>query len=190
MTASAEITDGAMVIRLILDGALPHPARCVACGYSGNERYYFFFKYKEKWGQVLLCTTCMNEAASLPDTDFVSMKSHNALLDELISLRKKNERLAGILANFRSQFDSIVDDLVVGLDHANEDIPVDEISPPIDTPVAEPERPVETFKFLEAIGDAPVNSDAGDDGTSFDAEQYEPDLESISSVIDKPFGEF
>lgn len=178
------------MIKLITDGALPHPAKCVACGYGGNERFYFWFKYKEKWGQVLICTTCMSEAASMPETDFVSMDSHNALLDELIDLRKKNERLAELLSSFRSSFDSIVDSLVAGIDHANDPI-VEEVR------VAEPElleEPTGNAKLLLEIvsGDIPAldEGDTGYDGPAFDPAKYEPDIESVASVSDNPFGKF
>lgn len=81
------------MIKLITDGALPHPAKCCACGYGGNERFYFWFKYKEKWGQVLICTVCMNEAALLDEVGFTSRKT----TDEL---KAENERLSGLAERF------------------------------------------------------------------------------------------
>lgn len=98
------------MIKLITDGGLPAPAKCCSCGYGGNERFYFWFKYKEKWGQVLICTTCMNEAASLQQTDFVQMDMYKALLSDNDRLQEENGKLELAADRFRVGLDQLVAD--------------------------------------------------------------------------------
>jgi hypothetical protein len=110
------------VIRLITDGALPHPAKCASCGYGGLARAYFWFKYKEKWGQVLLCTDCMREAASL--SDFVAQSTYDFVLQDNARLRNENARLVSASAVFRERFATLVADFLIDLSSEDGDAPV------------------------------------------------------------------
>jgi hypothetical protein len=123
-----ETTDGVTVIKLIKDGALPHPAKCIVCGYAGNERYYYWFKYKEKWGQVLICTTCMKEAATL-DTQFVEYATVQEIIEVNHELRAENDRLELATERFTDKFAGLVTEFLAD---------IGEVLPPIKEP--EPEE--------------------------------------------------
>ena len=95
------------MIKLITDGALPHPAKCIVCGFSGQTRNYYWFKYKEKWGQVLICTTCMCEAATLDDS-FVPAGVFKEVQQVNFELRAENDRLELATERFTDRFAALV----------------------------------------------------------------------------------
>ena len=106
------------MIELITNGALPRPAKCLSCGYSGPDRYYFRFQaFIPRLGQVLLCTAkpesddqtgCMNEAARRFELGFVERVEINRLLSENTTLRNQNERLAVATNKFTDSFADLV----------------------------------------------------------------------------------
>jgi len=95
------------MIKLITDGALPHPAKCIVCGFSGQTRNYYWFKYKEKWGEVLICTTCMCEAATLDDS-FVPAGVFKEVQQVNFELRAENDRLELATERFTDAFAGLV----------------------------------------------------------------------------------
>ena len=130
------------MIKLIKDGALPHPAKCIVCGFSGQTRFYYWFKYKEKWGQVLICTTCMKEAATL-DEQFVDYATVQEIIKKNYELRAENDRLelaterftdafAGLVTNFLSDIGGA---LPPGADISDIEIPEPANELPGDPPV-------------------------------------------------------
>lgn len=120
------------MIKLIKDGALPHPAKCIVCGYAGNERFYYWFKYKEKWGQVLICTTCMKEAATL-DESFVSYEMVKGILETNYRLQAENDRLELAAERFTDKFAGLVTDFLHDIGEAlpptADEVSVDEPQP-------------------------------------------------------------
>lgn len=152
------------MIKLIKDGALPHPAKCIVCGYAGNERYYYWFKYKEKWGQVLICTTCMKEAATL-DTQFVEYATVQEIIKVNHELRAENDRLELATERFTDKFAGLVTEFLAD---------IGEVLPPIKEPEPEPELP----------GDPPVEPIV-EDGT------VSVELDFAGTIPDdEPFGKF
>lgn len=107
-----------MSITLITDGALPRPARCIACGYGGTDRWFIKFQsFIPKLGQVLLCvakypgddqTGCFNEAADKFPVGFTSRAALDAVLDANNQLRTDNANLERAATRFRNNFDDIV----------------------------------------------------------------------------------
>lgn len=160
------------MIRLIKDGALPHPAKCACCGYSGNERFYYWFKYREKWGQVLICTTCMKEAATL-DEAFVSYDTMQDVLTKNYELRAENDRLELATEKFTDAFAALVASFLNDISASTPELPVEEEPTPElgDLPVVEPDVPDELVS---------VESDFNaSDYVPASGEFPEPDLKSI-----------
>lgn len=164
------------MIKLIKDGALPHPAKCIVCGYAGNERFYYWFKYKEKWGQVLICTTCMKEAATL-DESFIPMEMVQPILDTNYALRAENDRLELATERFTDKFAGLVTNFLMDIGGA---------LPPTSQEEPDPEKAdEESVPVVDGDGREPETSTepAGTDGvTSVD------ELWDSVGVIDKPFG--
>jgi hypothetical protein len=140
------------MIKLIKDGALPHPAKCIVCGFSGQTRFYYWFKYKEKWGQVLICTTCMKEAATL-DESFVDYATVQEIIKVNHELRAENDRLelaterftdafAGLVTNFLSDISgALPPDADISDIEIPELEPVDSVDPPVEPIVEDRAKP-------------------------------------------------
>lgn len=108
-----------MVIRHITNGVLPPPAKCGSCGYGSNERNYYWFKQPRR-EQLLLCDTCMNEVASLPDSGFVSQETYQDILTNNLRLQKENERLELATTGFTTGFNHLVRDFLGELGQSEE----------------------------------------------------------------------
>lgn len=108
------------MIELITNGALPRPAKCICCGYSGNDRWYFRFQsFIPRFGQILLCTTkypdpdglgtgCMNEASRRFTQGFMERREVDAILVDNVRLQGENDRLGVATNKFTDGFANLV----------------------------------------------------------------------------------
>lgn len=106
------------MIELITNGALPRPAKCIACGYSGPDRWYFRFNaFIPRLGQILVCvakypgedtTGCFNEAARRFDLSFMNRKEVEGILETNRRLQEQHANLEFATERFTDSVDDLV----------------------------------------------------------------------------------